>query len=71
MLRRLQHDSILGNMNWFPIEVGWTKCYIAHELIQNFLQQTALPPDELESFIVVMFCTPAAGGFPSSKRHPC
>ena len=42
--RRLQHDSIIGDMNWIPIEVGRNKHYTAHERIQNFLQQTALPP---------------------------
>ena len=42
--RRLQHDSTIGNINWIPIEVGQTKRYTAHERIQNFLQQTALPP---------------------------
>ena len=42
--RRLQHDSIIGDINWIPIEVGRTKRYTAHERIQKFLQQTALPP---------------------------
>ena len=42
--RRLQHESIIGYINWIPIEVGLAKSYTAHELIQNFLQQTALPP---------------------------
>ena len=42
--RRLQHDSIIGNINWIPIEVGQTTRYTAHERIQKFLQQTALPP---------------------------
>ena len=40
----LQHDSIIGNINWIPIEVGRGKRYTADERIQNFLQQTALPP---------------------------
>ena len=38
--RRLQHDSIIGNMNWIPIEVGLPNRYTAHERIQNFLQQS-------------------------------
>ena len=42
--RRLQHDSIIGDINWIPIEVGRGKRYTADERIQNFLQQTALPP---------------------------
>ena len=42
--RRLQHDSIIGDINWIPIEVGRTKRYTAHERIPKFLQQTALPP---------------------------
>ena len=42
--RCLQHDSIIGDINWIPIEVGRTKRYTAHERIQKFLQQTALPP---------------------------
>ena len=35
---------MIGDMNWIPIEVGRNKHYTAHERIQNFLQQTALPP---------------------------
>ena len=42
--RRLQHDSIIGDINWIPIEVGRGKRYTADERIQNFLEQTALPP---------------------------
>ena len=42
--RCLQHDSIIGDINWIPIEVGRGKRYTADERIQNFLQQTALPP---------------------------
>ena len=42
--RRLQHDSIIGDINWISIEVGRGKRYTADERIQNFLQQTALPP---------------------------
>ena len=38
--RLLQNDSIICNMN----EVGQTKRYTTHELIQNFLQIAALPP---------------------------
>ena len=44
LLRCLQHDSIISNINWIPIEVGRGKRYTAYEWIQNFLQQTALPP---------------------------
>ena len=44
--RRLKHssDSIIGDINWIPIEVGQTKRYTAHERIHHILQQTALPP---------------------------
>ena len=42
--RRLQHNSIVGDINWISIEVGRGKRYTADERIQNFLQQTALPP---------------------------
>ena len=42
--RRLQHDSLIGDINWIPIEVGRGKRYTADERIQNFLEQTALPP---------------------------
>ena len=48
LLRRLQHDSIICNINWISIEVGRGKCYTADERIQkldqNLLEQTALPP---------------------------
>ena len=39
-----EHGSIISDMNWVPIEVARTTRYTAHERIQNFLQQTALPP---------------------------
>ena len=42
--RRLQHDSIIGDINWIPIEVGLGKRYTADERTQNFFEQTALPP---------------------------
>ena len=50
--RRLQHDSIIGDINWIPIEVGRGKRYTADERIQNFLEQTAsslLPSGVLQS----------------------
>ena len=31
LLRRLQHGSIIGDMNWIPIEVGRTKRYTARK----------------------------------------
>ena len=42
--RRLQHDSIIGDINGIPIKVGQGKRYTADERLQNFLQQSALPP---------------------------
>ena len=33
--RRLQHDSIIGDINWIPIDVGRGKRYTADELIQT------------------------------------
>ena len=36
MLRRLQHGSIIGNMNWIPVEVGGTKHCTAHEVGTNW-----------------------------------
>ena len=64
--RRLQNGSIICNMN----ELGQTKRYTTHELIQNFLQRAALPPRK--SSAIVLFCwLPTAIGFPRCKRHPC
>ena len=46
MLRRLRHASIIGDIDWIPIEVRRGKRYTADERIQNFIQQTTLPPLE-------------------------
>ena len=42
--RRVLHASIIGDMNWIPIEVGLGKRHTAEEWTQNFLQHTTLPP---------------------------
>ena len=46
--RRLLHATIISNMNWIiwiPVEVGQGKHCTADQRIQNFIQQTALPPE--------------------------
>ena len=66
--RRLQHDSIIGDINWIPIEVGRGKRYTADERIQNFLEQTALPPSGvLQSSSSVR---PRLRRSPRAERHP-
>ena len=67
--RRLWHASIIGDINWIPIEVGQGERYTADKRIRNFLQQTALPPaGVLQSSSSVG--SPAARRSPRAERHP-
>ena len=65
--RRLQHDAIIGDINWIPSEVGRTKRYIAHNRYR-FPPGDSFAPGG--SSTIVLFCwPPALGGFPRFERH--
>ena len=63
MQRRLQHDSIIGDINWIPFEVGKPKCYTTHKKDTKFPPADSFAPSW--SSAIILFCwPPASGGFP-------